>query len=80
MWAIRAGVTKDITFHSGRHTFAVLMLDLGAEIYTVQKLLGHKEIATTEIYAKIMDKKKQAAVSMIPSILPQADNTNDGEE
>lgn len=80
MWAIRAGVTKDITFHSGRHTFAVLMLDLGAEIYTVQKLLGHKEIATTEIYAKIMDKKKQAAVSMIPSILPQVDNTNDGEE
>lgn len=35
MWAVRAGITKDITFHSGRHTFAVLMLDLGADIYTV---------------------------------------------
>ena len=68
MWAMRAGITKDITFHSGRHTFAVLMLDLGADIYTVQKLLGHKEIGTTQIYAKIMDKKKQQAVSMIPNI------------
>jgi len=57
-------------FHFRRHTFAVLMLDLGADIYTVQKLLGHREIRTTEIYANIMDKKKQAAVSMIPYILP----------
>lgn len=79
MWAMRAGITKDITFHSGRHTFAVLMLDLGAEIYTVQKLLGHKEIGTTEIYAKILDKKKQTAVSMIPNILPQVDTTNENE-
>ena len=66
MWAQRAGITKDITFHSGRHTFAVMMLDLGADIYTVQKLLGHREIGTTQIYAKILDKKKQEAVSMIP--------------
>lgn len=79
MWAMRAGITKDITFHSGRHTFAVLMLDLGAEIYTVQKLLGHKEIGTTQIYAKILDKKKQTAVSMIPNILPQVDTTNENE-
>lgn len=68
MWAMRAGITKDITFHSGRHTFAVLMLDLGADIYTVQKLLGHKEMRTTEIYAKLLDKKKQAAVLLIPKL------------
>lgn len=68
MWTMKAGVTKDVTFHSGRHTFAVLMLDLGAEIYTVSKLLGHKEIKTTQLYAKIMDKKKQEAVNMIPDI------------
>lgn len=71
MWAVRAGITKDITFHSGRHTFAVLMLDLGAEIYTVSKLLGHKEVHTTQIYAKILDKKKQEAVAMIPNIMPE---------
>lgn len=74
MWAVRAGITKDITFHCGRHTFAVLMLDLGADIYTVQKLLGHKEISTTQVYAKVLDKKKQEAVSMIPDIFSADDN------
>lgn len=68
-WAVRSGVNKDISFHTGRHTFAVLMLDLGTDIYTVSKLLGHKDIHTTQIYANIMDKKKQAAVVMIPRVL-----------
>lgn len=76
-WAVRAGITKDITFHSGRHTFAVLMLDLGADIYTVSKLLGHREIRTTQIYAKVMDKKKQEAAMLIPPILPIEDSTKD---
>lgn len=79
-WAVRAGITKDITFHSGRHTFAVMMLDLGADIYTVQKLLGHKEIHTTQIYAKVMDKKKQEAAMLIPPILPtEIDEKEDKE-
>lgn len=79
-WAVRAGITKDITFHSGRHTFAVMMLDLGADIYTVQKLLGHKEIHTTQIYAKVMDKKKQEAAMLIPSILPTGDKPENKTE
>jgi site-specific recombinase XerD len=65
---LKAGITKDVTFHSGRHTFAVIMLDLGAEIYTVSKLLGHKELKTTQIYAKVLDKKKQEAINLIPDI------------
>jgi integrase len=67
-WALAAGITKNITFHCGRHTFAVMMLDLGADIYTVSKLLGHRELATTQIYAKVLDKNKQAAVNLIPDI------------
>ncbi len=67
-WVLAAGITKDITFHCGRHTFAVMMLELGADIYTVSKLLGHRELSTTQIYAKVVDKKKQEAVSLIPKI------------
>ena len=55
-------------FHCGRHTFAVLMLDLGTDLFTVSKLLGHKDIKTTQIYAKVLDKNKQKAVSLIPSL------------
>ncbi len=69
LWVARAGIQKDITFHCGRHTFAVMMLDLGTDIYTVSKLLGHRSLSTTQIYAKVLDKNKQAAVARIPDIL-----------
>lgn len=68
VWVAKAGITKEITFHCARHTFATMMLDLGTDIYTVSKLLGHRELSTTQIYAKVLDKSKQAAVSSIPSI------------
>lgn len=65
-WVNRASIDKKISFHCGRHSFAVMMLDLGTDIYTVSKLLGHRELSTTQIYAKVLDKNKQAAVSKIP--------------
>lgn len=67
-WVKSAGIDKHITFHCARHTFAVMMLDLGVDLYTVSKLLGHKSIETTQVYAKILDKNKKAAVERIPNI------------
>ncbi len=67
-WTEAAGIAKHITFHCARHTFATLMLELDVDIYTVSKLLGHADISTTQIYAKVVDKKKQRAVGLIPSI------------
>lgn len=72
LWVLKAGINKKITFHCGRHTFAVMMLDLGTDIYTVSKLLGHRELSTTQIYAKVLDKNKQAAVARIPNIIGKA--------
>lgn len=67
-WMLAAGIMKDITYHCSRHTFAVLMLNFGADIYTVSKMLGHKELQTTQIYAKVLDKKKQEAIALFPEI------------
>lgn len=70
-WCKAAGITKHITFHCARHTFATMMIELDTDLYTVSKLLGHRNIATTQIYAKIVDKKKQEAALKIPKILPK---------
>ncbi|MGB3608122.1 site-specific integrase [Psychroserpens sp.] len=67
-WCSRAGISKHITFHSARHTNAVLLLENGADIYTVSKRLGHREIRTTQIYAKIIDTKMKEAANSIPAL------------
>lgn len=66
--AAAAGITKHVTFHTARHTFATLLLTKGADLYTTSKLLGHADISTTQIYAKIVDAKKQEAVSLLDNI------------
>lgn len=69
-WIEAAGITKHITFHCFRHTYATLQLTLGTDIYTVSKMLGHKKVTTTQIYAKIVDEKKEAAADAIKIDLP----------
>ena len=64
-WVSKAGVSKNITFHCARHTYATLQLTLGTDIYTVSKLLGHKDLKTTQVYAKIIDEKKKEAANKI---------------
>ena len=54
-----------VLFHLARHTFATMLLTLGADLYTVCKLLGHSDVKTTQIYAKIINKKKEDAISLI---------------
>ena len=51
-----AGIEKHFTFHSARHTNATLLIDQGVNITTIQKLLGHRNVATTQVYAEIMGK------------------------
>lgn len=61
-------LTFAITFHVARHTHATMLLTLGVDLYTVSKLLGHTNIQTTQIYAKLVDESKKKAIDLIPNI------------
>ena len=62
-------LAQPITFHIGRHTFATLSLALGIDLYTVCKLLGHKNIISTQVYAKIIDASKRQAIDRFNGVL-----------
>jgi integrase len=64
-WVEAAGIKKKITFHCFRHTYATLQLSSGTDIYTVSKMLGHTNVKTTQIYAKVVDEKKNKAAQAI---------------
>jgi integrase len=65
LWLASAGITKELTFHCMRHTYATLQLSMGTDIYTVSKMLGHKGVKTTQVYAKIIDQTKRTAADKI---------------
>ena len=65
VWVVRAGITKKITFHCFRHTFATLLLADGNDIYVVSKMLTHKTVKTTEIYTKVINNQKIKAANSI---------------
>lgn len=54
-----------VLFHLARHTFATMMLTLGADLYTTSKLLGHADVKMTQVYAKIINQKKDDAVNLV---------------
>lgn len=65
-WTARAGIAKHITWHCGRHSFAVNILNNGANIKTVASLLGHSGLRHTEKYTRAVDSLKQAAINSLP--------------
>lgn len=64
-WMMSAGITKHITFHCFRHTYATLQLQNNTDIYTVSKMLGHKDVRTTQRYAKVVDESKRKTTDRI---------------
>ena len=64
-WIKAAGISRPITFHCFRHSYATLQLSSGTDIYTVSKMLGHTNVKTTQIYAKVVDEKKNKAAQAI---------------
>ena len=65
---MRADTTKKITSHCFRHTYATLRVPKYCDIYTVSKLLKHKNIKATQIYPKVIDQERKKAVKRIPSL------------
>lgn len=63
--ATAAGIDKNVSYHTSRHTFATLSLAAGGDLYTVGKLLGHSDIHTTQIYADVVMETKIEAVNRI---------------
>lgn len=64
-WIKAAGIKKHITFHCFRHTYATLQIAAGTDIYTVSKMLTHKNVTTTQIYADLVSSKKRDTVGRI---------------
>lgn len=67
-WAADANIQKNVSFHTARHTFATMNLTADVDLIVVRDLLGHKDISTTQIYAEIIDKKKEAAVDKVSAL------------
>ena len=64
----KAGIEKDFTYHSSRHSAATLAITAGAELYSVSKILGHGSIASTQVYAKVNMEKKVEAMSLTDGV------------
>ncbi len=67
-WAKDAGLDINLTWHTARHSFATNLISAGVSLYSVQKLLGHRTIKVTELYAKLLDEQKDQAVDSLPEL------------
>lgn len=60
-----------MAFHFIRHTFGTLTLNAGADLYTVSKLMGHKNLQTTQIYAELLNQTRDDAVDRLSDIFSE---------
>lgn len=67
-WVKRAGINKHISWHCARHSFAVNILNNGANIKTVASLLGHSGLKHTEKYTRAIDRLKEDAINSLPTL------------
>lgn len=74
--AKKVGIEKNISFHCARHTFATLQLAEGTDIYTVSKLLTHSNLATTQVYADVVDELKRDAAERISLKIPTKEESD----
>ena len=67
-WAELAGLEKHLHFHLSRHTYGTMLIVAGVDLYTASKMMGHADVRPTQVYAKIVDRKKEEAVSLIDKV------------
>lgn len=68
-WAASAGIKKHVTFHTFRHTYAILLGENGANLFEIQKMLAHRTISTTEkYYAKLLDESKKKVANRLQDL------------
>jgi integrase len=70
LWHKRAGIAKQISFHSGRHTFATLSLSNGVPIKVVSDWLGHSSVVQTEVYARLLADERDRYVGAVSLVKP----------
>ena len=67
-WAELAGLDRYLHFHLSRHTYGTMLITAGVDLYTASKMMGHADVRPTQVYAKIVDRKKEEAVSLIDKV------------
>lgn len=76
-WAELAGLERHLHFHLSRHTYGTMLITAGVDLYTTCKLMGHADVRTTQIYAKIVDSKKIEAVNMVDKMFETMDSVQE---
>ena len=65
-----------VHFHLSRHTYGTMLITAGVDLYTASKMMGHADVRTTQIYAKIVDSKKIEAVDMVDRMFEREEATD----